>query len=117
MGSNGGTGGGLQLFPTSPHGGNEDNRSGDFVDRAIDKFAELAGTNSPLETGASGNKGILNIVMGSLDSSMPPRGFHPSIAMHAYISWETMPEGTMQQPMAMPLTIGSSRESLILPTV
>ncbi|KAL2620167.1 hypothetical protein R1flu_000372 [Riccia fluitans] len=69
MGSSSSTRGGLQLFPPSPHGGNEENRNGDFVDRA------------------------------------------------ALMDWETMPEGTMEQPVATLVTIGSRKKSSIPPTV
>ncbi|KAL2630837.1 hypothetical protein R1flu_015523 [Riccia fluitans] len=83
MGLNGGTRGGLQLFPTYSHAGDEENKSGGFVDRAVERAVEWAGTYFPLGTRASSDKGILDIVMGSLDSSMPPGEFYPSIAMDA----------------------------------
>ncbi|KAL2652501.1 hypothetical protein R1flu_020629 [Riccia fluitans] len=117
MGLNGGAGGGLQLFSTSPHGGDDENQSGDFVDRIVDKAAEWTGTNSPLGTGASGNKGIPDIIMESLDSSMHPGWFHPSIATDSSIGWETTLEGTTEQPEVMLLTMGSPKESPIPPTV
>ncbi|KAL2643688.1 hypothetical protein R1flu_011275 [Riccia fluitans] len=71
------------------------------------------GTTSLLGTRASGNEDIPYFVMGSLDSSMPPGEFHPSIATDASIGWETKPKGTTKQPMVTPLTMGSCKESTI----
>ncbi|KAL2607953.1 hypothetical protein R1flu_026526 [Riccia fluitans] len=55
--------------------------------------------------------------MGSLDSNMPPGGFHPSIATDALIGWETTPKGTTEQPMKMPQNMASCMELPIPPIV
>ncbi|KAL2612645.1 hypothetical protein R1flu_024337 [Riccia fluitans] len=107
------SGGGLQLFLESPHGGDEENRIGDFIDKAVDRAAEWAGTHSPLGIGAFSNGGV----MGSHDSNMSPGGFHPSIATDESISWETMPKKTTEQPAETPKNMASRIEAPIPPTV
>ncbi|KAL2633480.1 hypothetical protein R1flu_004959 [Riccia fluitans] len=81
----------------SPHGGEEENQTGNFVDRAIDRVAEWAGIDSSL-----GLECWATEALPDLSIQMSLGGFHPLIATDAFIGWETMPKGTTEQQAEMP---------------